>query len=52
MTRYAVTHSDGACVEVVRGLDFWTARRLVEHEQNAGRVASMAQDAAPRRTYR
>lgn len=39
--RYRVTHTDGALVECVRDLDLYTARRLVEHEQSAGRVASI-----------
>lgn len=37
--RYTVSHSDGREVEVVRHLDRFTARRLVEHEENAGRTA-------------
>lgn len=53
--RYDVTHHDPASAsgEVVRRLDVWTARRLVEHENNAGRVASMAPTAPRGRgTYR
>lgn len=51
--RYDVTHSDGTFVEVVRDLDVFTARRLVEHELNAGRIASMDEHQQTKgRTYR
>lgn len=36
-----VTHGDGVTYEIVRRLDFHTARRLVDHEHAAGRFATM-----------
>jgi hypothetical protein len=37
---YDVTHGDGSCVEIARGLTEAVSRHLVEHEQNAGRFAT------------
>lgn len=55
MPRQDVTHMDPRTgdVEVARDLDYLTARRLVEHERNAGRTAWMRKHERPiRRSYR
>lgn len=41
MDRYTVTHGTTSQIERWGGLDLLTARRLVEHEQAAGRRAHM-----------
>jgi hypothetical protein len=39
--RFDVRHGTKDIIEVVRDLDRFTARRLVEHELSAGRIAAM-----------
>jgi hypothetical protein len=52
MTRYEVRRYNRKEVEVVRGLDFRTARRIVERDESTGTVSSMEEESRVRASGR